>query len=233
MSKILWILVVLAPMCGAQAEALSEPMRCIASPKTFKIEDEDMRFSAIKVIQGKKIILESREPGENLEIDCSKKRGPVDKNNKYAYITQQKKNSTAGQAILLFATLGMSELSPPKADLELTNKTEFPVHTTIKVPDLDDQFVVKDSKTGKSFRVECLYPVATGVRVSTTNADGKEKVAFFVGSATKSTTDLLPKEAPTKGACPATQYSLNIEKSSIEKSDIALANSSGSVRMAQ
>lgn len=230
MSKFFWILVLLSVATQSEAATLesvqSEHVRCISSPKTFKIEDEDMSFSSIKILQGKKLLLESREPGANLEIDCEKKKGPDAKNNKYGFISQPKKINSSVSAVMTFATLGLSQLDENKPELELTSLSEFPVHTTIKVSSLKDELTVNDSKTGKSFRVECLYPAGSGVRVSMKGKGDKEKVAFFVGSATASTMDQAPKVKDTSTApCTPSEYSLNIAKSSIEKNQIAVKTS--------
>lgn len=227
--KYIWILVLSTLAFRAHAaDILSEPTRCLSTPKQFDIEDEDMRFKSIKVLQGKKIVLESRIPGENLELDCSKKSQPQNKDGKYSFIRQERKASPTASAMMAVFTMGLSEL-PGSNDpgLQITNKSEFPVHTTVDVPALNYQFSVTDSQTGKSFRVECLFPIPSGVRVYAKNKDQKEKVMFYVGSATANSMDLVPKEVDkTKGACVAKRYSLNLAKASLS-AGLPMAGSSG------
>lgn len=236
MTKHIWILVLSLISARAHATTLSEPTRCLSTQKQFDIEDEDMRFKSIKILQGKKILLESREPGENLEIDCAKKADPKNKDGRYSFIRQEKKLPATATALMAVFSMGLSELPGARdPDLEITNKTEFPVHTTIVVPSLKDEFRVTDSQTGKSFRVECLSPIPSGVRVWAKNKDQKEKVVFFVGSATAKTMDVAPKEVDrTKGPCVAKRYSLNLSKASItDGNSMAGGDAADTERVAQ
>lgn len=184
------------------ANEVSEPAHCATANKRFEIASENLRFKSFSLLQGKKVLLESREPGENLEIDCSKRPSEKDVNAKWSVQQQIKKSGTN---VVVPALGPLSLFQNP--DLEIVNKSEFPVRTTVRMTGSRPSITVTDSESGESLEIVCLNP-GFGVYA---RGGGKSRYVFSKDPPPLSATASPP-------ACGDSAYRIQMRDLTIEKS---------------
>lgn len=122
---------------------------CAKERKEFKINDVDFRFRSVTVLEGNKILLYSRNPNEDIEVDCND-------------FTMEKKSSKnwnfARQKVapdVWERVFGYTPFTWRSDVVEIRNKTEFPIKTTIDFNDFESTIKINDTSTGKGLVIKC------------------------------------------------------------------------------
>lgn len=190
--------ILVASLIPLQAWSVSifSVVRCPELTRHFRLDEENLVFGSFKLIKGHRIVLESRQPGQGLEIDCRKGARDQSQDGPWERVRQESAPQTWAQWGKSFFT------SKPKVSIpvELSNKNEFPVRTKVRLLPEGGGAEIWNSAEGRAVRIECL---PTGVNLFIKDLAGVEKQVLAISE---------DQSAPAGGkTCGETDFRLDLK----------------------